>query len=144
MPQYILEESLGYLTGRFASLILKHNVQSFSAHGLAITSEQWIALVHLWSQDGITQQTITEVMHKDKASTARLISSLEKKGLLYRVPGKKDGREKLVYLTDKGKAAMKQATELVQDVLEQAYANIDQEALNTCKAVLRQAYTNLY
>jgi DNA-binding MarR family transcriptional regulator len=83
-------------------------------------------------------------MHKDKASTARLISSLEKKELLYRMPGKKDGREKLVYLTDKGKAVMKQATDLVKDVLEKAYANIDREALNMCKAVLTQAYKNLY
>jgi predicted transcriptional regulator len=74
--QYALDDSLGYLCGKFFRLILKKNVEKFALHGLAITSEQWMALVHLWSQDGITQHALSEMMHKDKASVTRLINSL--------------------------------------------------------------------
>jgi DNA-binding MarR family transcriptional regulator len=140
---YNIEESLGYLTGRLASLILKRNVQSFSGNGLVITSDQWIFLVHVWSHDGISQQAISDLMHKDKSATTRLISSLEAKDLAYRSPGPSDGREKFVYLTDKGKKAMKRATELVQDVLEKSYAGIEADDMNRCKTVLRKAYLNL-
>lgn len=141
--QYTLDESLGYLTGKFCRLLLKRNVEKFAQFGLAITSEQWIALAHLWTEDGITQQTLSGQMYKDKGSMTRLINSLEAKGLLNRLPSPNDGREKFVYLTDKGREVMKQATELVHNVLDSSYTGIDEDELNICKSVLRRAFKNI-
>jgi DNA-binding MarR family transcriptional regulator len=68
---------------------------------------------------------------------------LEVKGLLNRVPSPSDGREKFVYLTDKGRDAMEKATELVHNILNSSYVGIDRNELSICKSVLRQAYKNL-
>jgi DNA-binding MarR family transcriptional regulator len=44
------------------------------------------------------------------------------KVLVVRVPGPKDAREKIVYLTDDGKRVMDKATKIVQGILDVACA----------------------
>jgi DNA-binding MarR family transcriptional regulator len=144
MPlHYVIEESLGFLTGQYSRLALKRVAESFVRNGLGITSAQWTILVRLWSQDGITQQTIAQKISKDKARTARLVGSIEKLGLIYRVTGDGDSREKRVYLTEKGKEVIGRAAMLVQEVLQDSYQGIDSDDLRTCRKVLLQAYLNL-
>lgn len=142
-PKYVLDESLGYLTGRLATQILKRNSEKFAANGITLTPDQWIVLVQLYSHDGVCQQQVTSWLHKDKALTTRLVKILEQKGLLKRVAGRDDGREKIVYLTKEGKAVMRQATELVQEVLDRSYEGIDAGELDICRSVLRRAFNNL-
>jgi len=49
-----------------------------------LTSEQNLIMALLWEQEGISQNEISAKLNKDKASVARMVSTLEKKGYLRR------------------------------------------------------------
>lgn len=140
---YRFDNSLGYLTGTLSRLILARNIESFAFSGLAITADQWIVLIHVWAHEGIPQKAVADHMQIDKGSFTRIVTSLERAGMLYRRQNPADAREKFMYLTGAGKAAMDEATGLVQEVLEKSYTGIDPDHLDICRAVLKQAYLNL-
>ena len=68
------------------------------------TSEMMQEMSCLWSEQGISQQTLAERTAKDKACLTSLMTNLERKGYVCRHEDPKDRRNKLVYLTDKGEA----------------------------------------
>ena len=69
-----------------------------------ITFEMLQVMSCLWSEQGISQQTLAERTAKDKACLTSLMTNLERKGYVCRHEDPKDRRNKLVYLTDKGEA----------------------------------------
>ena len=140
---YMLKDSLGHLAVQFSKAILRRIAQEFQKHSVPISSEQWSALVHIWNEDGLTQQQLGERIVKDKANVARLLAGLEELGYLYRKPGKADRREKTVHLSDAGREAMPGIVGLVQGVLDEACAGIDGHELSLCKRVLQRARANL-
>ena len=52
----------------------------FQAAGFNVTAEQWIILVHLGQQDGLTQQELSDRYDRSKVSALNLIKKLEKVG----------------------------------------------------------------
>lgn len=70
--------------------------------GADITFEMLQIMSCLWSEQGISQQTLAERTAKDKACLTSLMGNLEKKGYVCRREDPKDRRNKLVYLTEKG------------------------------------------
>ncbi|KUP09400.1 hypothetical protein Q73_00235 [Bacillus coahuilensis m2-6] len=73
--------------------------RSFQAWGLG--SGQLLYLFHLYKQDGVTQESLSQQVCIDKATTARAIGKLEQLGFVSRHQCRKDRRQNLVYLTDK-------------------------------------------
>ncbi|OCN05289.1 hypothetical protein A4S06_09280 [Erysipelotrichaceae bacterium MTC7] len=59
-------------------------------------------LLHLYGNDGLSQEKLTKYLSIDKAAIARSISSLETKGYLRRVKNPKDKREYQIHLTKLG------------------------------------------
>ncbi len=57
----------------------------------------------LISQDGITQEALTAEVQVDKSATARVLDSLERKGLVTRRRNEQDRRSNLIYLTEKAR-----------------------------------------
>ena len=72
--------------------------------GADITFEMLQIMSCLWSEQGISQQTLAERTAKDKACLTSLMGTLEKKGYVCRREDPKDRRNKLVYLTEAGEA----------------------------------------
>lgn len=140
---YLLKDSLGHLATQFSKATLRRINQDLQAGGYPITSEQWTALVHIWNQDGLTQQELGERLMKDKTNIARLAASLERLGYIARRPGQTDRREKTLRLTQLGQQAMPGIAALVQRVLTDAYAGIDEHELALCRRVLARARQNL-
>ncbi len=140
---YLLKDSLGHLATQFSKAVLKRINQDLQAAGHPVTSEQWTALVHIWNQGGLTQQELGERLFKDKTNIARLSASLERQGYIRRAPGTLDRREKTLRLTDQGLTAMPALAALVQRVLHDAYAGIDEHELALCRRVLARARQNL-
>lgn len=140
---YKIENSLGYLTGRYSRLMLKRVAIAFADNGLDISSDEWTVLVRLRFEDGLTQTAISEMISKDKTRTTRIISSIEEKNLVFRVSNKADNREKHVYLTENGNRLINKAMTVVQESLDVSYAGIKIEDLNKCREVLRQLYNNI-
>jgi DNA-binding MarR family transcriptional regulator len=112
-------------------------------HGLAITAEHYSLLVQLWEHNGLSQGALAEKSAKDKTTMARLAAVLESRGLIERRLSQSDGRERLLFLTDKGKEVMESATELAGRILADAQRDISDEQLQLCRDVLRRACANL-
>lgn len=70
--------------------------------GAGITFEMLQIMSCLWSEQGISQQTLAERTAKDKACLTNLMNNLERKGYVCRREDPNDRRNKLVYLTDEG------------------------------------------
>ncbi len=141
--KYTLDESLGHLASNASRAVLKRINQELARHGFPVTSEQFSVLVHVWDQNGQPQYVLVEKLHKDKTTMARLVASLESLGLLVRMPGQTDGREKIVFLTEQGKTMMSKIADLVLEILDVAQRGIDEEELRITKDVLRRFHKNL-
>ncbi len=140
---YVLNKSLGHLAARFSRFMARRFNTTFSEQGLPITADQYSLLVQLWDRNGLPQGALAYTTAKDKTTMARIAAGLETRGLIVRLPSPDDARERLVFLTDKGKALMDEATALVQGILIDVQEGIDEEQLETCREVLRRAWLNL-
>jgi MarR family transcriptional regulator, organic hydroperoxide resistance regulator len=141
--KYSLDDSIAHLCARFYRAMWKHVNRELSKQGLQVTVEQWPILIHLWEEDGQTQKEFARKLFKDKTTIARLLANIEASGMVIRTPGEKDGREKNVLLTERGKEIMDRATAMVLKVDEMAEAGIDEGELAICKDVLRRVHQNL-
>ena len=66
-----------------------------------IGSGQYMYLIHLYKNDGLSQKELTEILNIDKGTTAKSIKKLETEGFVMRVKDKNDKRINRVYLTPK-------------------------------------------
>jgi DNA-binding MarR family transcriptional regulator len=73
----------------------------------------------------------------------RLIDGMEKHDLVVRVPDKQDKRQKLIYLTNKGKTLQKKLILIVHQTLEQAEKGISSKDIELCMNVLNKIYVNV-
>ncbi len=140
---YILEESLGYLVGRAARSLGASLNRNFHEAGYDVTCEQWSILVNLAERNGQSQQELAGVTCKDKTSMTRLIDGMEKHNLVVRVPDKSDRRQKLIYLTNKGKQFRQKLVKVTEMTLRQAEGGIHTKELAHCKDILKKIYANL-
>ncbi|MBU5638548.1 MarR family transcriptional regulator [Geomonas sp. Red69] len=143
LTEYRLDKSLGHLASRFSRIVLRRFTAVLQQNGMTITSEQYSLLVQLWDCNGLPQGALAEKTAKDKTTMARLAAGLEERGLIARLPSPSDARERLLYLTDRGKELMDQATALARGILEEAQQGIDAKELEICRDVLRRACRNL-
>ena len=66
-----------------------------------IGSGQYMYLIHLYKNDGLSQEELTEILNIDKGTTAKSIKKLETEGFVMRVKDKNDKRINRVYLAPK-------------------------------------------
>lgn len=138
-----LEESLGYIMGRvFRGLGTRIN-RNIAEAGYDVTCEQWCVLVNLWEKDGQSQQDLAGTTCKGKTSMTRLLDNMEKRDLVVRVPGTKDKRQKLIYLTKKGKQIQRKLLTIVDRTEQEYQRNMNAGDVARCKDVLRQMYKNM-
>ena len=141
--QFNLEESIGYLLGRSHRNMANKLQKNFRKIGYDISLEQWIVLVTLNLKDGQNQQEIADFSCKDKTSITRLINGLEKHGLVMRVTDKTDKRNRLIFLTDKGKLLKERLFDQAKITVQEATEGIDPADLETCKKVLKKIFANV-
>ena len=108
------EQSLLFLIKRTSRNFRKRLNRSFAKAGHDVTTEQWRILRCLQYQDGQRQQDLADVVHKDKTSITRIIDSMEKRDLVVRIPDRLDRRQKLIYLTNKGKRLQEELMQIAQ------------------------------
>ena len=68
-----------------------------------ITYTQYITLLVLWEQDGLTVKTLGERLYLDSGTLTPLLTKLESKGLIIKQKDTKDSRETTIHLTGKGR-----------------------------------------
>jgi DNA-binding MarR family transcriptional regulator len=116
---------------------------TFRKNDIDLSREQMIVLKHLNDEDGRVQNDLAFVTNRDKTSLTRLISNMEKKGLITRVKCKEDQRRNKICMTDKGASYFKKAFPLVKKVAHQMQENISQEEIQQTIKTLNQVFNNL-
>ena len=85
---------------------------------LGLTYPQYLAMLVLWEQDGLTVGEISQRLLTDPGSLTPLLKRLESEGLLKRTRSREDERVVLVQLTDKGQALRQDAKRVPQCILD--------------------------
>ena len=83
---------------------------------LDLTYTQYITLLALWETDHITVKELGERLYLDSGTLTPLLYKLENKGYIIRNKGKEDGRELIVYVTEKGYKLKKKALSIPPNI----------------------------
>ena len=132
-----MEESLSFLMDKASRAIIYRLQNRFAKSGFDITVEQAVIMSHLWKENGSSQQKIANRLGKDKATVSGIITSLEKKDLIVRVPGETDKRQRRIFLTNTGKKMQTNLEPMIFENLDYAEQSIIPEHIEICKTVLR-------
>lgn len=126
------------------NLALKQYIQAkFRQHDIDLTFEMLQVMACLWKNDGINQQEVSNITVKDKASMTYLIDNLTTRKLVYRLEDESDRRNKLIFLTEKGKQMEEQIQPWITEMYSVVNRTITVEQLNTCIRVLAVMSENL-
>lgn len=90
--------------GRLISILYRKGLIYKNIHlkNIDITASEQPFMNALFYMDGVSQDLLSKYLYIDKASTARAIQSLIKKGLVRKVKDKEDKRINRIFLTEKG------------------------------------------
>lgn len=83
---------------------------------LGLTYPQFIAMVTLWSEDGLTVGQIGERVLLETNTLTPLLKRLESAGLVRRMRDSTDERQVRIFLTDKGRALRAQADSVPSEI----------------------------
>jgi DNA-binding MarR family transcriptional regulator len=93
---------------------------------LGLTYPQYLAMLVLWENDGISVGEISARLLTDPGSLTPLLKRLEAEGLLHRVRSNQDERVVHLHLSDKGRALHAQAKALPACILKASGLSLEQ------------------
>jgi len=112
-------------------------------HGINLTYEMLEILAELWKKDGINQQELADLTVRDKSSMTYLIDNLVKRKYVKRLEDETDRRNKLIFLTDEGKALKEQLLPWFAEVYEMSATDVDVIKLEEGVSLLNKMISNL-
>ena len=93
---------------------------------LGLTYPQYLAMMVLWEEDGLTVGEISSRLLTDPGSLTPLLKRLEAEGLLSRTRSREDERVVVVELTDAGRALQEKAMGIPQCILGASGLELEQ------------------
>lgn len=115
---------------------LRHN---FMAEGINLTHAQYVLLIDLFEQDGLTQQALADKVFKDKAAVKRTVDSLVEKGLVVRAV-QSSVRNNPVRLTQLARNQEASFRTVAARTIDEATRGIAPEEMEMCLSVLRRLH----
>ncbi len=98
---------------RHYQILINHHLKPYG-----IGSGQYIFLVKIYQNQGISQKELTNLVKIDKATTAKALKKLEEKGYIYRAIDKEDKRYNKLYVTKDGEEFIPKLMEILGDVTD--------------------------
>jgi MarR family transcriptional regulator, transcriptional regulator for hemolysin len=120
---------------QYAQARLKEN-------GFEITIDQWMVLKAISDNADISQNELSELVFKDKASVARIVEMLVTNKYLIRDSHPESGRRRQLSITKKGNNLLTEIRPSVLKNRKQAMKNISAEDLKTAENVLKRIADN--
>lgn len=102
-----------YAASRAATSAYRHALAS-----VGLTYPQYLALLALWEQDGLTVRELGEKLLLDSGTLSPLLSRMESAGLVDRSRSADDGRSVRVHLTDAGRQLRSEAEKIQCSLLD--------------------------
>jgi DNA-binding MarR family transcriptional regulator len=138
----VLKQLLIPHIGKTAKLMSFCIGDQFIENNIKLTKEQWLLLKKLHERNGQIQNDLAFITDRSKTSLTRLIGTMEKKGLVYRVGCEADRRVNRVYYTEKGRDIFAQAEPVFLKVIEQLTENLSEEQVKLTFESLKQIIKN--
>jgi DNA-binding MarR family transcriptional regulator len=140
---YPLENSPGYLINQLAAKMNAVLQRAFRSVGYKITAQQWAVLNRLWEEDGIHQSLLADRTTKNRHNVSRMLTVLEKQGLLKRRLDPEDARLQRIYLTKKGAMLQDVLVPIVDKVMENIFKGLKKPELENFKQTMDKLSINL-
>ena len=137
------EKTLLPYLGKTAKLAGFYFIDTFHENGIELSKEQWIVLKKLHDKDGQTQNDLAFITNRSKTSLTRLINTMEKKGLVFRLLSKEDKRINHIHLSDSGKKTFLTSLPVIKKITKDLQRNISSEDLSKTIQVLNQIQKNI-
>lgn len=133
---YVPEESLGFMTitaNRLMNALLRRKMREV---GIDLSADQWGILIMLWERGVLPQEELTQLACMDKSGMSRLLSQMEVRGLICRVPDATNARRKLIHATDKAWTLRERGVTAAREALRQALMDVEAQDRIVCLKVL--------
>ena len=131
---FVIEESLGYLVNRAARAFASRLASELRPYDVGIG--QWAVLMHLWSNDGMTQAQLARRIAIEQPTMVRTIDRMERDGLVTRSPDPSDRRAIRISLTERGSALRDELVPLAAGVNRAATAALTSDEVTTLRRLL--------
>lgn len=83
---------------------------------LGLTYTQYLVMIVLWEKDGISLKELGSKLRLDSGTLTPLLKKLENDGNIERTRDKRDERNLIIYLSEKGKELMKEAENIPNNI----------------------------
>ena len=108
-----------------------------------LTLEQIIVLNVLKEEEGINLKEMADRVDRDPTTVSRMITGLEHKDLVVRMPDKTDSRQKLIYLTQSGRQRLVLIESFAKDWLDVTYIGVSGKELQALTGTLLRLAENM-
>jgi DNA-binding MarR family transcriptional regulator len=125
--------------------VSRRHLLRFEQHAIEIslTLVQCRALVHLETNEGVSQARLAELTEVEPMTMVRILDHMEAEGVLERRPDPDDRRVRRLYLTRKAKPLLEEIGRLVALTRAEAFAGIGRAELEVFIDVLERININL-
>lgn len=135
------DTSAGYLVNHLARLF--GIALSERLKPLNLAPAQFMVLLVLWREAGLSQRQLVERLSVEQATMANTLGRMERDGLIERRPHPQDGRVQLIFPTARAVALEAAATDAAARVNAAALAGLDAPEIAVFLASLRRVMANL-
>ena len=133
--------SAGFLANHLARLFANGLQQRIRPLGLA--PAQFMTLLELWDEDGLTQRDLVRRLDVEQATMANTLIRMERDGLIERRSHPGDGRSQSIHLTAKAIALREPATSAAKSQNQLALANFSGEERQAFIELMRRAIASM-
>ena len=131
--------------GKYISLIHRQaNVfftKEFSKFGFG--SGQYMFMIHLYKNDGISQEKLSELVNIDKGTTAKAIKKLEELNFIIRSKDTNDKRVNRIFLTEKALNIKDDFFSVLTNWENSLTNTLTEEEINSGLAILHKLSNNV-
>lgn len=108
-----------------------------------LTTEQYGLLLQLGDRERVSQKRLAGLIHKDQATTGKIVEKLEVKGLLKRLPDPSDRRAFQLYISDNGREVLNELIPVAEALEAQAWEGISAEEMHFFENIMHRLQDNL-
>ena len=119
------ESSAGFLANHMARLFASALAEGLRPLGMA--PAQFMVLLELWREDGVTQRQLVERLDVEQATMASTLNRMERDGLITRRAHARDRRAQTIHLSDRARQLEEEAKRIARGVNERALSRLSPE-----------------
>lgn len=118
-------------------------LRQFKRKEIDLSIEQWVILQRIYQlRPDASQAEITKTNYRDKAATSKVISGLEKKGLISKERFKDDQKRYKLVITEAGEALVLAVLPMVMQLRSVGHRNISEADFEVFLKVVNQIWEN--